>query len=99
MEFVKELLEKQQTTLGEEIQYLNKDTDKLEYEETKQRLEEVNNALLILFGVNRSLPTEKEIDIVANTKTLKYYYANEYGYTKGKRLFIEGVNWLKNKQI
>lgn len=54
MEFIKELLEEQQTMLGEEIQYLNKDTDKLEYEETKQRLWEVNNALLILFGVSVS---------------------------------------------
>ena len=48
--------------------------------------------------VDSSLPDDEYIDALASIEAIKYYFANDYNYTKARTIFISAVNWYK-KQI
>jgi len=98
MEFVKEILEEQKTMLTDEIKWA--DSEGYEFTEINQRLEEVNNALLILNSSSLQLPCEEEMlmkrhyELIKSKENLTYVDNGSF-YAGFRRCF----NWLKPYEV
>lgn len=75
--------------LLEENELLKKQVEKLKLD--KQELQKQ----LTLTDVGCSLPNDELIDAMASIEAIKYYFANDYNYSKARAIFIAGVNWYK----
>lgn len=60
-----------------------------------QFAEDYHTKQLILSGVVKSLPTQKEIDLKAEERAIKHNYINEIGFIRHKTSFQLGALFVK----